>query len=262
MSSSPPAWDPGRYLRFADDRARPFVDLVARVPTRRPAVVVDLGCGPGTLTTRLAERWPDAVVVGVDSSADMIAAAQGRSSGRVRFEHGDARTWEPDEPVGVVVANALLHWVPDQLGTIARIAGWLAPDGAVAVQVPGNGGAPSHRLTAEVCESQRWRDRLSGALADTDTDPRGYLDTLLAAGLRADVWESTYLHLLHGEDPVLRWLEGTTLRPVLAWLDEPAQRAFRAELGECLRAAYPAGQHGVVFPFRRVFAVGHRPPER
>jgi trans-aconitate 2-methyltransferase len=262
MTTAAPSWDPGQYLRYADDRARPFADLLARVPTRRPAIVVDLGCGPGTLTTRLAERWPEAIVVGVDSSPDMIAAAHGRSTGRLRFEQGDVRTWEPDAPVDVIVANALLHWVPDRLDLIARFADWLAPDGAVAVQVPGNGAAPSHRVAAEVCASARWRDQLSGALVDTDTDPGDYLEALLRAGLRADVWETTYLHVLRGDDPVLEWLEGTTLRPVLARLDPHERSEFRAELAERLRAAYPVTAHGVVFPFRRVFAVGHRPATR
>jgi trans-aconitate 2-methyltransferase len=262
VTSSSPSWDPGQYLRYADDRARPFADLVARIATTRPATIVDLGCGPGTLTATLAERWPGATVVGVDSSADMIEAAAARASERVTFERADIHSWRPAGPVDVVVANAVLQWIPDGVDLLARFAAWLAPGGALAVQVPGNGAAPSHRAAATLCAAPRWRDRLAGVLAETATDPRDYLDALVGAGLRPDVWETTYLHVLTGDDPVLHWLEGTTLRPVIALLDDEELAAFRSELAARLRAAYPAAAYGVVFPFRRVFAVGHAADER
>ena len=259
------AWDPGQYLRYADDRARPFGDLLARVRVAAAGSVVDLGCGPGHLTALLAARWPTASIVGVDSSAEMIAAAERESStagGRpaLRFVRADLRDWQPDGPVDVVACNAVLHWVPEPLRQLARIAGWLAPGGALAVQVPGNGEAPSHTELAALCRAPRWRDRLAGvALPDTGSDSTAYLDALAAAGLRPDVWETTYLHVLTGDDPVLEWLKGSALRPVLARL-EPAERdQFCADLAGRLRAAYPPRSYGTVLPFRRVFAVGHRP---
>src|SRR5436305_4108943 len=107
------AWDPGTYLRFAGERARPFADLLARVPGEAPRRVVDLGCGEGALTASLAQRWPGAQVTGVDSSPAMLAAAaQHDVPGRVSFVAGDVRDWAADGPVDVVVSNAVLHWVP------------------------------------------------------------------------------------------------------------------------------------------------------
>jgi trans-aconitate 2-methyltransferase len=254
------AWDPGTYLRHAGERARPFADLVARVGAEAPREVVDLGCGTGELTASLARRWPGARVTGVDSSPEMLAAAAAHAvPGRVGFVPGDVRDWRPAAPVDVVVTNAVLHWVPGHADLLARWAGDLAPGGWLALQVPGNSGAPTHRLLADLCTSPRWADRLAAAAppAEPVLAPAGYLDVLTAAGLGADVWETTYLHVLRGTDPVLSWVRSTVLRPVLALLDEAAAAELTAEYAAALRAAYPARADGTtVLPFRRVFAVG------
>ncbi|SNS73029.1 trans-aconitate 2-methyltransferase [Geodermatophilus saharensis] len=257
------AWDPATYLRFAGERARPFADLLARVDTADPRVVVDLGCGEGALTASLAARWPGARVTGVDSSPEMLAAAAAHAvDGRVGFALGDVREWRPGEPVDVVVCNAVLHWVPGHAGLLVRWAGYLAPGGRLAVQVPGNHRAPTHRLLADLCTSPRWSARLAAAAPPPDPvlDPAGYLDVLVGAGLAADVWETTYLHVLRGTDPVLGWVRSTVLRPVLALLDDDAAAELTADYAAALREAYPARPDGTtVLPFRRVFAVGSRP---
>ncbi|MDA8290317.1 MAG: methyltransferase domain-containing protein [Actinomycetota bacterium] len=253
-------WDPGQYARFATERARPFGDLVARVSTT-PARVVDLGCGPGTLTRGLADRWPDAVVTGIDSSEAMWREA-GRLAvpGRLEFLLADLTSWAPDAPVDLVVANAVLHWVPGHVRLLGRLSSFLSDAGALAFQVPANHREPSHTIVREVLASQRWTGRL-GDLAEQDApvaEPRDYLAALLACGLVADVWETTYLSLLAGEDPVLEWLSGTALRPALARLDRDGQEELRADLAPRLRHAYPAGEGGTVLPYRRIFAVGSR----
>ena len=253
-------WDPATYLRHAGERARPFADLLARVDADDPRVVVDLGCGEGALTASLAARWPGARVTGVDSSPEMLAAAAAHAvDGRVSFERGDVRDWRPAGPVDVVVSNAVLHWVPGHAALLERWARVLAPGGRLAVQVPGNHRAPTHRLLADLCTSPAWAGRLAGAAppADPVLDPAGYLDVLTGAGLAADVWETTYLHVLRGPDPVLSWVRGTVLLPVLARLDDDAAAALTAEYAAALRAAYPERPDGTtVLPFRRVFLVG------
>ncbi len=255
-------WDPAAYLRYAAERARPFADLLAQVRHEAPARVVDLGCGEGALTASLARRWPGARVLGVDSSAEMLAAAAPHADGdRVAFVRGDVREWRPEEPVDVVVSNAVLHWVPGHAELLARWAGSLAPGGELAVQVPGNFRAPTHALLAELCRSPRWSDRVAGAAPRPDAvlDPAGYLDVLAGAGLAADVWETTYTHVLTGRDPVLAWVRGTVLRPVLAALDEDERADLTAAYAAALRQAYPARPDGsTLLPFRRVFAVGRR----
>jgi trans-aconitate 2-methyltransferase len=257
-------WDPAVYLRFAGERARPFVDLVGRVDAEAPAAVLDLGCGEGTMTATLAQRWPGATVTGVDSSPEMLAeAAASAVPGRVEFTQGDVREWTPEGPVDVVLSNAVLHWIPGHGELLARWAGWLRPGGWLAVQVPGNFRAPTHALLADLCRSSRWASRLAGAAPRPDTvpEPADYFDVLAGAGLAPDVWETTYLHVLTGTDPVLTWVRGTVLRPALAVLDDEDEAAeFTAEYAAALRSAYPARPDGTtLLPFRRVFAVACRP---
>jgi trans-aconitate 2-methyltransferase len=255
------AWDPAGYLRFGDERARPFTDLLARVGAREPRTVVDLGCGEGALTASLAQRWPGARVTGVDSSPEMLAAAAAHAvPGRVAFALGDVQEWRPDEPVDVLVTNAVLHWVPGHADLLRRWAGQLAPGGWLALQVPGNWRAPTHALLAGLCRSSRWAGLVGDAAPAEDAvlDPAGYLEVLAGAGLAVEAWETTYLHVLRGEDPVLAWVRSTVLRPVLARLEEDDAAELTAEYAAELRTAYPPRPDGTtLLPFRRVFAVGH-----
>ncbi|MFD9932167.1 trans-aconitate 2-methyltransferase [Streptomyces massasporeus] len=274
MPAASPTWDPTQYLRHAGHRARPFTDLLARVPdlpTQPPAGhprIADLGCGPGNVTTLLAARWPTARITGYDNSPEMLDKAhvdhEGPTpgGGRLDFGHADARTWTPDEPHDLIISNATLQWVP---GHAERFPDWVAglkPGGTLAFQVPGNFDAPSHRLMRELAGSARWRGGLGDTLrhADAVHTPEAYLERLTSLGCAADVWETTYIHLLQGEDPVLDWVKGTGLRPVLTALaDDPeAREAFVTEYRAALREAYPAGPHGTPFPFRRVFAVARK----
>jgi trans-aconitate 2-methyltransferase len=254
-------WDPGEYSRFGDERSRPFFDLVGRVGAEAPAVVADLGCGPGTLTAALARRWPRAEVRGIDSSAEMVEAARAlpEAGPRLSFALGDVRDWKPDGRVDVIVSSAVLQWVPDHLDVVARWAGFLPAGGWLAFQVPGNFDQPSHRVLGELAGSDRWRPLLADVRLNRQaTDPAEYLDVLAGAGCEADVWETTYLHVLHGDDPVVDWMHGTGMRPVLAALPPDQAAEFLAEYRALVREAYPPASYGTVFPFRRVFAVAVR----
>jgi trans-aconitate 2-methyltransferase len=253
-------WDPQQYARFADERARPFLDLLARVGATAPRRVVDLGCGTGTLTGLLSRRWPDARVQGIDSSPEMITQASRSGSATVTFGLGDIDTWTPSDDTDVVISNAALQWVPRHVELLRSWAGSLTPGGWLAFQVPANFDAPSHTLLRRLVASPRWAPRLSGALRHHDAvrEPGEYAELLLDAGLAIDVWQTTYVHRLSGDDPVLSWLRGTGLRPVLARLDDAEAAKFEREFAPLLRAAYPATPGGTLFPFRRTFAVGHR----
>lgn len=258
-------WDPTTYLRYSDERSRPFGELVARIGATAPRAVVDLGCGPGTLTVGLAERWPAAHIHGIDSSAEMVAAADALGSKVATFAVGDVREWTPAADADVVVANAVLHWVPGHEELLRRWPARLPAGAYLAVQVPGNFDAPSHRLLRTVLDRGGLRDRVGDGVRDPASvlDPTGYAQLLTAAGCAVDAWETTYTHLLPAdgtaEHPVLRWLDGTALRPVRAALTDDEWAAFRAALGAELAAAYPARSGLVYFPFRRVFVVARTP---
>jgi trans-aconitate 2-methyltransferase len=254
-------WDPGQYQHFGDERSRPFFDLVGRVGADDPGHVADLGCGPGTLTATLADRWPKADVRGIDSSPEMIEAALALPSadGRLSFALGDVRKWQPEGRVDVIISNAVLQWVPDHLDVVARWGGFLQPGGWLAFQVPGNFDQPSHAVLRELAASDRWRALLGDVpLNRQAADPAEYLDLLARAGFEVDAWETTYLHVLHGEDPVLDWYKGTGLRPVLAVLQPDRAAEFLEEYRDRMAEAYPPAPYGTVFPFRRVFVVAVR----
>lgn len=252
-------WDPEQYARYSDQRSRPFFDLVAQVSAESPGSVVDVGCGSGELTVTLAQRWPSATVRGLDSSPEMIGRAPtGPGVGfRVQAaEDFDARGTD------VLVSNAALQWVPRHRELLVSWAGQLNDDGWIAFQVPSNFGAASHRLMRELAESDAWRGRLHGVLrgALAVDEPDAYLDLMTAQGLQADVWQTQYLHVLQGDDPVLEWVRGTGLRPVLAALDDDDADRFSAQYAALLRQAYPRRPYGTVFGFLRTFVVAHKAP--
>jgi trans-aconitate 2-methyltransferase len=220
--------------------------------------VADLGCGPGNLTGALADRWPAAEIVGVDNSPEMIAAAgaQARTRDGLSFTLGDIRDWRPARPLDVLLSNAVLQWVPGHLEVVRQWPGLLAPGGWLAFQLPGNFDQPTHTILLDLVRSQRWAPLLGGvALNRQARSPVEYLDLLAGAGCSVDAWETTYLHVLPGPDPVVEWYRGTGLRPVLAALDPGQAEEFLAEYGERVAEAYPAAPYGTVLPFRRVFVV-------
>jgi trans-aconitate 2-methyltransferase len=259
-----PTWDPEQYTRFADHRDRPFHELVARVGAEAPRSVVDLGCGPGTLTRTLAERWPTAHVVGVDSSPEMIERAALLAGERLTFRLADLRDWVAGRAgegtaYDVVVSNATLQWVPDHLDLLPELVSVLAPGGWLAVQVPGNHDAPLHAILRELAGTEPYAAHAAG-VADRFTlpDPEDYLRVLAGLGCEVDAWETTYLQVLQGEDPVFEWISGTGARPVLQALPDDLRARFEAQYRARLREAYPRQEYGTVLPFRRVFAVAHR----
>ncbi|WP_067818258.1 trans-aconitate 2-methyltransferase [Nocardia inohanensis] len=249
-------WDPKQYLAFDDHRARPFFDLIDRVRADRPRRVVDLGCGPGNLTETLADRWPGAELEATDSSPEMVAAARERG---IDAELEDVRDWRPAADTDVVVANAVLQWVPDHQELLAKWVRELPAGAWLAFQVPGNFDAPSHRAIRALAAADRWRTDLASAqLLEPRAilDPAGYAQLLTAAGCVVDAWETTYLQRLTGPDPVLEWVTGTALTPVRDVLEDADWTEFRAELAPLLRAEYPRQPDGTTWlPFRRVFVV-------
>ncbi|MDQ2836285.1 MAG: methyltransferase domain-containing protein [Actinomycetota bacterium] len=252
-------WDPTQYARYDSERNRPFFDLLGQIRADSPGTVVDLGCGPGELTAALATRWPAATVRGLDSSPEMIERSAAYRSDRVSFRLADAAEFDATG-VDVLISNALLQWVPGHGALLRRWATELNQDGWLAFAVPDNFSSPSHVLMRELAESPRWAASLSGVLrhADAVSPVADYLSLLADDGLQMTAWQTRYLHVLQGPDPVLEWVRGTGLRPVLATLSDDDAAEFEFSYRELLRTAYPQRDFGTVFPFLRTFVVGHK----
>jgi len=253
-----PTWSPETYLRFADQRSRPFAELVTRV-AGEAGLIVDLGCGPGHLTPVLRSRWPQARIIGVDSSAEMVAEASGEHAGAgVEYVEADLREWRPPAAPDLIISNATFQWVPDHLELLPELADLVAPGGTFAFSVPGNFAEPSHVLLRELAAEEPYRHWTREVDRPAAHDATAYLDLLARRGWVVDAWETTYLHVLEGEDPVFSWISGTGARPVLQALPAPERGRFEEAYQARLREAYPARTYGTVMPFRRVFVVARR----
>ncbi len=250
------SWDPAQYLSFADLRLRPAIDLLARVPHHRPGSVVDLGCGTGAATRLLRDRWPDARIAGIDGSPEMLAKARLALPG-IDWAEGDFAAWRPSAPVDVLYSNAALHWTGDHAGLFPRLFAALAPGGALAVQMPRNFSAPSHALMRTAAEAGPWWPKLAPLFGPPPVGPPELYYRLLAPLARhLDIWETEYLQVLDGDDPVAEWTKGTWLRPLLDRLDHSEGRRFEDDYRRLVRAAYPKEPDGrTLFPFRRLFIV-------
>jgi trans-aconitate 2-methyltransferase len=249
-------WDPAQYLKFADHRLRPALDLLARVAVAAPATVYDLGCGPGNVTAFLAERWPGARVVGVDGSAAMLAKARAERPA-LAWQEADIATWRPQAPADVIYSNATLHWLDDHERLFPRLISSVSPGGALAVQMPRNFQEPSHTAMAESAAAGPWRAKAEKALRAFPMPEVGrYHDWLAPLARALDIWETVYIQALEGDDPVAEWTKGTSLKPVLDALDGAERQAFFADYAARCRRAYPKRADGkTLFPFRRLFIV-------
>jgi trans-aconitate 2-methyltransferase len=250
------SWHPERYLAFDDHRTRPAAELLARVPLRAPARVVDLGCGPGNSTALLAARWQGAKITGIDSAPSMLARA--RASGiRAEWLEADIADWAPNAPVDLLFSNAALQWLSDHEKLLPRLLACVRPGGFLAIQMPRNFQAPSHVSLRELAAEEPWAEQLRGKLrAEPVAAPEWYYDLLAPHAAALDIWQADYLQVLEGDDPVLRWTESTALRPVTLALDQADGEAFKAAYAARLRAAYPRRPDGrTLFPFQRLFMV-------
>jgi trans-aconitate 2-methyltransferase len=251
-------WDAKQYLKYSDERARPFFDLLARVQSDRAAFIADLGCGPGHLTRGLAERWPSAHVVGVDNSAEMLEQARPLTiPGRLDFVQADIAAWSLATPLDLLVSNAALHWVNDHEPVLAHLVKMLAPGGTLAVQLPYHFENPAHLAIEDVKADPRWREALQGAgLHQRSVLPlTWYVERLHDLHLTVDAWQTTYIHVLTGANPVLEWFKGSALRPLLARLTPQDGDALLAVLGQRLNALYPLRAGVTLLPFPRLFFV-------
>lgn len=255
-------WDPQQYLKFSDQRLRPALELLDRVPLEAPRLIYDLGCGDGQMARLMAQRWPEAQVYGLDNSPQMLEKARAEPS-RVEWGEADIHTWQPAQPPDLIYSNATLQWLDGHATLFPRLLESLASGGCLAVQMPLSWGMPSHRLMRETLAD----GGENGQPLGTETlrlsvarkwvlDAEEYYDLLVGQSASLDIWETEYWQVLAGDDPVLEWVKGTGLRPILNSLEGQERQTFVAEYAQRLREIYPDKSDGrTLYPFRRLFLV-------
>jgi trans-aconitate 2-methyltransferase len=256
------SWCAAQYSKFEDERSRPVRDLLAHVPYRAVAHAVDIGCGPGNSTQLLQQRFPDAVITGIDSSAEMIEAARQRLPG-IRFDIQDIAHWQGrGGPFGVILANAVLQWVPDHPCLFPALLAKLAPGGSLAVQMPHTLEQPASRLMREIACDGPWARKLAGvaSMRVIRHSAEWYYRLLREGGTTVDIWQTIYLHPLAGAGAVVEWFKGSGLRPYLEPLDAPERSEFLTRYEAAVSQAYPALPDGtLLLPFPRLFFIATRP---
>lgn len=255
-------WDPNQYLKFADHRLRPALELLERIPLDAPNVIYDIGCGTGQITRLLAERWPTAKVYGLDNSPEMLAKASAEPS-TVEWLEADIQQWSPTAAPDLIYSNATLQWVTDHQELFPRLAGFLQQGGCLAVQMPLSWGMTSHQLMRETLANGGPGGQALGTAELRQAvgrnwveDAAVYYDRLEGLCQNVDIWETEYLQILAGDDPVLEWVKGTGLRPILNGLSDVEREQFLNAYRQRLRSAYPLRPNGqTLYPFRRLFLV-------
>lgn len=253
-------WSPDQYLKFEDERTRPANDLLGAVPNQDVKRAVDLGCGPGNSTELLVKRYPEAVIEGIDASAEMIDKAKRRLPG-ISFKVSDIDSWQPEDGADLLYANAVMQWLPNHDQLFARLMGFLNQGGSLAIQMPDNLEQPTHVAMREVAAQGEWANKMAQAdLSRTRVgDASFYYQLLRPLAQRVDVWRTTYHHPVHGLDGIIEWFKGSGLRPYLDVLDEDERLRFLQAYRARITPSYPVMHDGMVLlPFPRLFIVATR----
>lgn len=252
-------WDPQQYLKFSGHRLRPAVDLLIRIPDFPVRSIADLGAGAGNVTRLLKERWSNAAVTAVEGSAEMVEAGK-KAAPDIEWRHEDLISWRPVQNYDLIYSNAALHWLPDHAVLFPALMEKVEPGGVLAVQMPRNFTAPSHLLIGETALNGPWRGKLAHLVTPPPVSEPGFYYELLAhLSQNIDIWETEYLQVLEGDNPVKEWTKGTWLTRYLDLLQDTERAAFEAAYGERVAKAYPKNSTGLtLFPFRRLFIVAQR----
>jgi len=249
-------WSAEQYAKFEKERNRPVLDLLSQVPgTIHNAI--DLGCGPGNSTALVQEQYPDASVSGIDSSANMIAAAKKRMPDTT-FHVADIFSWDTEETYDLIFANASLQWVPGHAQVFPALISKLNPGGSLAVQMPDNFDEPTHRLMRNVAANSSWAERLSQAAERLKREKAEWYYTKLLAEVKSlNIWRTTYMYpLAGGVAAIVEWLKGTGLRPFLDPLSVSEKAEFLTQYMSELAKIYPVYPDGsVLLPFPRLFII-------
>jgi trans-aconitate 2-methyltransferase len=255
-----PDWNPHQYLKFANERTQPSIDLAARINVESPKSTIDIGCGPGNSTQVLRDRWPDAKIAGLDSSAAMIEKAK-KDYPDVEWITADASKFVSNKRYDIVFSNAAIQWIPNHELLLPRLFEIVNGGGALAVQVPANKESPLHQAVLAVSSSSKWSKFTSGAEKSfTYNAVEYYYDILFRISTKFDIWETTYYHVLNSHAGLVEWYKGTGMKPFLERLpDDSSRTEFEKEVFEECKNSYEIRNDGkILYPFRRIFFIANK----
>lgn len=257
-------WKAKQYLKFSEERTRPALDLLNRINLSSPKIIYDLGCGPGNSTELLKQRWPEANIIGVDNSTDMLAEARNRLP-NLQWVTADLNEWQAEQKADLIFSNATFQWLNHHDYLFPKLLNMLQPQGILALQMPRNFQSIPHQLIIEVVQNNKFCKKLQSllryGLGDQDpvSPPVFYYDLLAPLTKKLDIWETDYLQVLEGENPVLEWMKGTGLRPMLTALTDPEKIEFLEIYGQLVKKKFPSQADGkTLLPYKRLFIVAQR----
>lgn len=250
-------WNPDVYMKFSALRTRPALELASRCGPVGDGLIYDLGCGSGNSTQVLASLNPEARLIGVDSSTEMLYRAGNEGPAAALWTQGDLESWSADEPADLIFSNAAYQWLDHHEQLLPRLLDHVKPGGKLAIQMPQNFAAPSHVFMRKIASEGPFGSKLKPHLRhDPVGSPQDYYDLFAARAASIDIWETEYAQILEGEDPVFNWVSGTALRPIMAALEDDEREIFASDYKRALTQAYPPRPDGkTVFPFKRIFIV-------
>jgi trans-aconitate 2-methyltransferase len=254
-------WNPHQYLRFADERSQPSIDLTARIrPLKKPRKILDIGCGPGNSTHVLAQKFPHACIIGIDSSENMIQVAKSTSvdlDADLDFMICDAATGLPslETNYDIVFSNAAVQWIPRHDELLRNMIGRLKPGGILAVQTPLLEKHPFHRVIRSVVNHAKYKGTFPKNIQrKNNLSPEEYAAILTDIADTFDIWETVYYHVLPSHRDIVEWFRATRLRPYFSALSPDRVPEFEADLLEAFTQSIPATKSGsILMPFPRLF---------
>lgn len=253
-----PTWDSAQYLKFYEPRIRPAKDLLARVELTDVQHAADLGCGPGTSTELLYERWPSAEIIGVDSSEDMLKTAREKHPNK-EWVRSDASNWKSGRPLDLIFANASFQWIPRHEAFLPHVISQLRPGGVLAVQMPANDYSDIRRIIEESAAEVLGKAATAQHGALSVESPEFYYDVLAPQCSRVDVWETRYWHPLSTASDITEWFRGSAMRVYMDHMNAEQRERFIRLCTEGFAAAHPLRADGkVLMPILRLFFVAVR----
>ena len=250
-------WNSAQYLMFENERTQPAIDLVNRICIDDPKKIIDIGCGPGNSTQALAQRFPNAYILGVDNSSNMIETAK-RDYPNLDFKTCDVGKDLSliDNDFDVVFSNACIQWIPNHNQLLKNMIGLLKPDGILAVQTPMNYEEPIHKIIKAVSTSKKWKLEFASPRTLNNLTQSEYFDLLSEISSEFSMWETIYCHKLKSHKDIMEWYRGTGLRPYLDVLVDEKKKVFEQDIFDKVIKEYPIQKSGnIIFRFPRLFFI-------